>query len=145
MLDADLCGPSIPRLLGSQGQSVSQGPAGWIPVKAACEPKICSISMEFLVQGADEAVVWRGPKKTGISVIFTDKSLIKYKIAMIRQMIGGVDWSDVDLLIVDTPPGTSDEHISLVETLKASPDRKFSSPSSMLCNLKFNRIIEIKL
>lgn len=53
-------------------------------------------------KGKDNAVIWRGPKKN----------------AMIKQFLVDVNWGQLDYLIIDTPPGTSDEHISVVETLK---------------------------
>ena len=59
------------------------------------------MSLGFLLKGRGDAVVWRGPKKT----------------AMIRQFLTDVLWGDLDYLLIDTPPGTSDEHISLAETL----------------------------
>lgn len=60
------------------------------------------MSMAFLTNNKDSAIIWRGPKKHG----------------MIERFITGVDWGSLDELIVDTPPGTSDEHISLVELLR---------------------------
>jgi len=67
------------------------------------------MSLGFLLPRRGDAVVWRGPKKT----------------AMVRQFLSDVFWDDVDYLLIDTPPGTSDEHISLAETLlqKARPDQ----------------------
>jgi len=59
------------------------------------------MSLGFLLRDRGDAVVWRGPKKT----------------AMVRQFLSEVLWGEVDYLLIDTPPGTSDEHISLVETL----------------------------
>lgn len=60
-----------------------------------------SMSLAFLLQSRSSAIVWRGPKKT----------------AMVRQFLTSVLWPPVDYLLIDTPPGTSDEHISLAETL----------------------------
>ena len=62
------------------------------------------MSLGFLLRERDDAVVWRGPKKT----------------AMVRQFLSDVLWGEIDYLLVDTPPGTSDEHISLAETLLKS-------------------------
>lgn len=59
------------------------------------------MSLGFLLRERGDAVVWRGPKKT----------------AMVRQFLSDVLWADLDYLLIDTPPGTSDEHISLAETL----------------------------
>lgn len=60
------------------------------------------MSIGFLLKNRNDAVIWRGPKKT----------------AMIKQFLDDVYWQDLDYLIIDTPPGTSDEHISVMENLK---------------------------
>ena len=70
-----------------------------------------AISLGFLLPSRDSAVVWRGPKKT----------------AMVRQFLSDVMWPDLDYLLIDTPPGTSDEHISLAETLHAQTTTKGSN------------------
>ncbi|KAI9145148.1 P-loop containing nucleoside triphosphate hydrolase protein [Paraphysoderma sedebokerense] len=107
VLDIDLCGPSIPRMFHLDGQQVHQASNGWIPVYADNEKRLGVMSIGFLLQNKDDAIVWRGPKKN----------------AMIRQFLADVYWDDLDYLIIDTPPGTSDEHISLAEYLKSlNPD-----------------------
>lgn len=107
VLDIDLTGPSIPRLFGIESAKVTQAPGGWIPVPVhAADPEagigeLRCMSLGFLLRERGDAVVWRGPKKT----------------AMVRQFLSDVLWGEVDYLLIDTPPGTSDEHISLAETL----------------------------
>ncbi|KAI9047283.1 hypothetical protein LZ554_008733 [Drepanopeziza brunnea f. sp. 'monogermtubi'] len=107
ILDIDLTGPSIPRLLGIESAKVTQAPGGWIPVPvhdgnpAVGIGSLSCMSLGFLLRERGDAVVWRGPKKT----------------AMVRQFLSDVLWGDIDYLLIDTPPGTSDEHISLAETL----------------------------
>eukprot|EP00054_Salpingoeca_dolichothecata_P018207 m.111498 g.111498 ORF g.111498 m.111498 type:complete len:208 (-) comp22783_c0_seq1:175-798(-) len=94
-------------MLGLEKQSVHQCDEGWVPVFADKEQKLSVMSIGFLLKSSDDAVIWRGPKKT----------------AMIGQFLSDVCWNDLDYLIVDTPPGTSDEHLSIVENLKAyKPD-----------------------
>ena len=108
LLDVDLCGPSAPRMvLGDQYSSsvVTKSATGaWIPVYAS--PNLAVMSISFLLQDHDSAVVWRGPRKNGL----------------IQQFLTQVDWTGdtdgLDYLIVDTPPGTSDEHISTVQYLQ---------------------------
>lgn len=102
LLDIDLCGPSIPRLLNLEGRSIHQSPDGWVPVYADPSQNLAVVSIGFLLQDRNDAVVWRGPKKT----------------AMIRQFLTDVCWPQMDYLVIDTPPGTSDEHIAVVETLR---------------------------
>jgi Mrp family chromosome partitioning ATPase len=103
LLDVDLCGPSIPRMLGLQGQEVHQSASGWSPVYV--EDNLGVMSIGFMLPNADDAVIWRGPRKNGL----------------IKQFLTDVDWGALDYLIVDTPPGTSDEHISMVQYLQAGP------------------------
>lgn len=111
LLDVDLTGPSIPRMLGLDGHSVRMGleGQGWVPVRADKEGKLSVMSIGFLLKSKNDAVVWRGPKKT----------------AMIRQFLADVKW-DCDTLIIDTPPGTSDEHIALTELLSPLADKLHS-------------------
>ncbi|BGP03120.1 cytosolic Fe-S cluster assembly factor cfd1 [Rhodotorula toruloides] len=182
LLDVDLTGPSLPRMLGMEGRDVLASEDGWVPVyvdartavqkareqgilpgeeagatngqDAAAGPStstapssqeastyassssappdqpsastsssqpsslhppstasartlsspglLACISIGFLLRSSRESVVWRGPKKD----------------AMVRQFLGEVVWGELDWLVVDTPPGTSDEHISLLESLR---------------------------
>lgn len=74
----------------------------WVPVYHDTDKKLAVMSIGFLLKNRGDAVVWRGPKKT----------------AMIRQFLTDVYWQDIDYLIIDTPPGTSDEHITVMENLK---------------------------
>ncbi|CAM2110695.1 unnamed protein product [Caretta caretta] len=102
LLDIDICGPSIPKIMGIEGEQVHQSGSGWSPVYV--EENLCVMSVGFLLSGPDDAVIWRGPKKNG----------------MIKQFLRDVDWGEIDYLIVDTPPGTSDEHLSIVQYLSSS-------------------------
>ncbi|KAI0094335.1 P-loop containing nucleoside triphosphate hydrolase protein [Irpex rosettiformis] len=100
ILDIDLTGPSIPRMLGLDGHPVHQSSDGWVPVHAdGSEARLVCMSVGFLLKKKEDSVVWRGPKKN----------------AMIRQFLSDVRWGELDYLVIDTPPGTSDEHLSLIE------------------------------
>lgn len=111
ILDIDLTGPSIPRLLNLEDKKVKQAPGGWLPVPVhekntsqdgQKRGSLHALSLAFLLPSRDSAVIWRGPKKT----------------AMIRQFVSDVLWPpNTDYLLIDTPPGTSDEHIAIVEEL----------------------------
>ncbi|KAK7745656.1 cytosolic Fe-S cluster assembly factor cfd1 [Diatrype stigma] len=107
VLDVDLTGPSMPRMFNVENAKVTSAPGGWLPVPVHSENPAAGVgelrcmSLGFLLQSRGDAVVWRGPKKT----------------AMIRQFLSDVLWGELDYLLIDTPPGTSDEHISLAETL----------------------------
>ena len=139
VLDIDLTGPSIPRLFGVEDAKVRQAPGGWLPVVVheagvvvvagdagavagagasarggeegeegqlqrqprRLGPLVC-MSLGFLLRTRGDAVVWRGPKKT----------------AMVAQLLREVRWPDgLRYLLIDTPPGTSDEHIALATAL----------------------------
>uniref|UniRef100_A0A3P9A3Q9 AAA+ ATPase domain-containing protein n=1 Tax=Esox lucius TaxID=8010 RepID=A0A3P9A3Q9_ESOLU len=102
LLDVDICGPSIPRIMGVEGEQVHQSGSGWSPVYV--EDNLAVMSIGFLLSSPDDAVIWRGPKKNG----------------MIKQFLRDVDWGDLDYLVVDTPPGTSDEHLSIVQYLSSA-------------------------
>lgn len=99
LLDVDICGPSVPRMLGIQGQEVHQSSEGWSPIYVNEHLGVMSIG--FLLPNQDDAIIWRGPRKNGI----------------IKQFLSDVNWGKLDALIVDTPPGTSDEHLSIVQYL----------------------------
>lgn len=101
LLDIDICGPSVPRMLGLVGHEVHQSASGWSPVYV--QDNLAVMSVGFMLPSKDDAVIWRGPRKNGL----------------IKQFLTDVVWNELDYLIVDTPPGTSDEHISIVQYLKA--------------------------
>lgn len=65
ILDIDLCGPSIPRMLSIGRPDVHQCDSGWVPVYTDAKKSLALMSIGFLLEDPDEAVVWRGPKKTG--------------------------------------------------------------------------------
>lgn len=98
-MDVDICGPSQPRVLGVNGEQVHQSGSGWSPVYV--DDNLSVMSVGFLLASADDAVIWRGPKKNGL----------------MKQFLADVDWGALDYLLVDTPPGTSDEHLSAVQYL----------------------------
>ena len=98
VLDADITGPSTAKLLGVEASRLSGGPAGIEPVDSR---GLKVISMAFALSGTDSAVVWRGPMK----------------MAAIKQFMSDVNWGDLDFLIIDLPPGTSDEPLSVVQLL----------------------------
>ncbi|KAI5952311.1 hypothetical protein KGF54_003177 [Candida jiufengensis] len=110
VLDIDLTGPSLPRMFGVEHQKVHQSSRGWVPVQVyntANGGSLKLMSLGFLIGDRGNSIVWRGPKKT----------------AMIKQFMKDVIWSgndgeELDYLLIDTPPGTSDEHIAIAEELR---------------------------
>eukprot|EP00727_Mastigamoeba_balamuthi_P010253 m51a1_g5850 putative Nbp35 (358) ;mRNA; f:332148-333482 len=101
LLDVDICGPTVPKMTGKRGEGVMRTPEGFIPVQV--NERLFAMSIGFLVDNENEAVIWRGPRKTGL----------------IQTFVKDVEWGALDFLIVDTPPGTSDEHLSTVQLLKS--------------------------
>jgi len=100
LLDADVTGPSIPHLLSIAEEEVHQSATGWQPVYV--RDNLAAMSIGFMLPSKDDAVAWRGARKTGL----------------LKQFLRDVDWGDyLDWLIIDMPPGTSDEHITLTQAL----------------------------
>ena len=95
ILDADLYGPSIPKLLGIEGQPAIRDDGIFTPHEAH---GLRAMSIGSMLT-KDQAVVWRGPMAT----------------SALRQLLRETDWGDVDLLVIDLPPGTGDIHISLFQ------------------------------
>eukprot|EP00871_Galdieria_phlegrea_P003527 jgi/Galph1/4175/GphlegSOOS_G2840.1 len=101
LLDVDICGPSIPHMCGVESEEVHQSSSGWQPVFV--DDNLSVMSIGFMLPKKDDAVIWRGARKNGL----------------IKQFLKDVDWGAyLDFLIIDSPPGTSDEHITLVQCLK---------------------------
>lgn len=96
LLDLDLHGPSIPTMLGITAPKIEECPMGLIPVESH-GLKVMSIG--FLLESSDDAVAWRGPRKS----------------IMIKHFLRQVAWGELDYLIIDTPPGTGDELMAIIE------------------------------
>ena len=99
ILDADLTGPTVPKMLGLKGNRLQTGPAGISPTEGTLGIKV--VSMDFLLPSDESPVIWRGPLKMGA----------------IRQFLGEVNWGPLDFLLVDLPPGTGDESLSILQLL----------------------------
>ena len=115
VLDIDLCGPTLPRMLGVMDEEVHASNSGWSPI--SCSDNVCLMSAAALLPDENSALIWRGPKKH----------------ALIKQFLMEVDWEALDFLLIDTPPGTSDEHLSIVSLLKGVMDGAIlvTSPQEM--------------
>jgi ATP-binding protein involved in chromosome partitioning len=99
IMDVDLHGPDVPRMLGLQGMVAANETQKLAPMQYSDNVKVMSI--ECLMPNKDDAVIWRGPLKH----------------SAINQFISDVDWGELDFLIVDSPPGTGDEPLSVVQTI----------------------------
>ncbi len=113
LLDADITGPSIPRMFFPTLRHPQSGPVGILPVESKTGIKIMSINL--LLPSEDEAVIWRGP-------------LIS---SAIKQFWGDVLWGDLDYLVVDLPPGTSDASLTVMQSLPLSGVVLVTSPQGL--------------
>ncbi len=102
LLDVDIHGPSVPKMLQLDSSRINVADGVIHPVKKG-EVKVVSIG--FLLKDRDDAVIWRGPMKAGV----------------IKQFLTDVEWGDLDYLVIDSPPGTGDEPLSVCQLLK-NPD-----------------------
>jgi len=101
LLDVDIHGPSVPKLLHVEAGRISAGDSGaMLPVRVDCGGAALSVmSIGFLLRGRDDAVIWRGPMKFGV----------------IKQFLKDVEWGELDYLVVDAPPGTGDEPLTVAQ------------------------------
>ncbi len=99
ILDADIHGPSVAKMLGFEGKPPLMDENGIIPFSV--NSNLVAFSMASLLQSADTPVIWRGPLKMGV----------------LRQFLAEVNWGKLDYLVVDSPPGTGDEPLSIIQLI----------------------------
>ncbi len=99
LMDVDLHGPSVPTLLGLVNARPERAGEGIAPIEYM--PNLSALSMQNLLPDKDDAVVWRGPMKIGA----------------IRQFMGDVEWGELDYLLIDSPPGTGDEPLTIAQDI----------------------------
>lgn len=99
IMDVDLHGPDVPRMLGLKGMLDLSKNNKLNPMRYSENLKV--VSIESLIANKDDAIIWRGP--------------LKY--SAIRQFIGEVEWGELDFLIIDSPPGTGDEPLTIAQTI----------------------------
>jgi len=100
IMDVDMHGPSVPRLLGLLGGGLDTD-RGNMLVPKKYDDNLSVVSMDSLLKDPDQAVLWRGPMKT----------------SAIRQFVSDVNWGELDFLVIDSPPGTGDEHMTVLKTI----------------------------
>ena len=103
LMDVDIHGPDVPRMLGLEGMLDLDANRKLIPIRYS--DRLVAVSLESLIPNKDDAIIWRGPMKHNI----------------IRQFVGDVEWGALDYLIIDSPPGTGDEPLTVAQTI---PDAK---------------------
>jgi ATP-binding protein involved in chromosome partitioning len=99
ILDADLHGPSVAKMLGFEGKRLQGSPEGIIPMSVS--PNLVAVSMASLIETSDAPLIWRGP----------------LKMMALKQFLGEVEWGVLDYLIIDSPPGTGDEPLSICQLI----------------------------
>lgn len=103
LLDVDIHGPSIPKMLHLEDARPEAGEDSILPVQLG-DLKVMSIGL--LLESPDDPIIWRGPAKIGV----------------IKQFLSEVEWGELDYLVIDTPPGTGDEPLTVCQMLLSSAD-----------------------
>jgi Mrp family chromosome partitioning ATPase len=111
LLDVDIHGPSVPKLLGIEDARPTVRDGAIVPMAVA---GIRTMSIGFLLQHGDAATIWRGPMKANV----------------IKQFLKDVEWGDLDYLVIDSPPGTGDEPLSVVQLVENAAGSAVSAPRS---------------
>ncbi len=133
LMDVDLHGPSIPRMLGLKGNI--QGGNGEKAKPIEYLPNLQVISLEPLMgENKDAATIWRGPIKIGV----------------IRQFISDIEWNDLDYLIIDSPPGTGDEPLTVAQTIPGAEALIVTTPQEVALadvrkSISFCRQVNMKI
>ncbi len=99
LLDADIHGPNLPLLMGLEGERALGSEEALLPVEAG--PNLRVMSIGFMLQDSKQPVIWRGPLKG----------------SLLRQFLADVEWGPLDFLIVDNPPGTGDEPLTVAQAI----------------------------
>jgi Mrp family chromosome partitioning ATPase len=114
ILDVDIHGPSVSNLLGlGYGLGVNEAEEKLIPVEYL--PNLHVISIDSLLRDKNTAIMWRGPKKT----------------AAIRRFLSDVQWGGLDFLVIDSPPGTGDEHLTILKTIPEALSIMVTTPQEI--------------
>ena len=130
VMDADITGPSIPRLLGVRNKRVGQNELGILPVES--KDGISVMSLNLLIQNEQQPVIWRGP-------------LIANTV---KQFWEEVFWGDLDYLIIDLPPGTGDVALTVMQSIPINGMLIVSVPQdmvSMIVAKAINMVKEMKI
>jgi Mrp family chromosome partitioning ATPase len=101
IMDVDMHGPSVAGLLGSRACAVRADEVTGRLIPVEFMPNLHFISLASMLPDRDKAVIWRGPKKS----------------AAVLRFIGGTEWGELDFLIIDSPPGTGDEHLTVLKNI----------------------------
>ncbi|WP_138205292.1 Mrp/NBP35 family ATP-binding protein [Haloimpatiens lingqiaonensis] len=114
VLDADITGPSVPRLLGLRGKGVENNEGMMVPVETFDGIKV--MSLNFLTENEDDPVIWRGPMISGV----------------VQQFWTEVLWGNLDYLVIDMPPGTGDVALTVMQSIPISGIVMVSVPQDLV-------------
>ncbi|MFP3983229.1 MAG: P-loop NTPase [Desulfurivibrionaceae bacterium] len=135
LMDVDIHGPDICRMLklNHKLREQKQKKGGLVPpIKADENLKV--ISLEYMMEDRDDSIIWRGP----------------LKVQAIRQFIADIDWGDLDYLIIDAPPGTGDEPLTVAQNIKDAQALVVTTPQNIALadvrkSLNFCKHVELKV
>jgi ATP-binding protein involved in chromosome partitioning len=132
LLDLDIHGPSLAGIMGVKGLLDITADQKVLPKEINANLKV--ISIQSLMQDVDQAVIWRGPAKTGV----------------IRQFLGDVQWGELDYLIIDAPPGTGDEPLSVAQIIPQAKAVIVTTPQDVALadvrkSISFCRTVNLKI
>jgi Mrp family chromosome partitioning ATPase len=133
LIDVDIHGPNLAKMLGAEGRRLE--PSGEDKIIPAMITKNLSVvSVSFFLQETDNPVIWRGP----------------LKMKLIQQFLGDVVWGDLDWLIIDSPPGTGDEPLSVAQLIPATGAVIVTTPQevSLMDSRKavnFARVLKLRI
>jgi Mrp family chromosome partitioning ATPase len=114
LLDVDIHGPNVPKMLGIEGKSFAPGPGGkMLPI--AAPGGVAVVSMAGFIQEQDAPIIWRGP----------------LKMRAIMQFLSDVEWGDLDWLVIDSPPGTGDEPLSVAQLIQSTAALVVTTPQEV--------------
>ncbi len=132
LLDIDLHGPSIPRMFGLHGPLNLTAEREILPHEY--RPNLKIVSIESMLEDADSAIIWRGPLKHGV----------------IKQFLADCRWDDLDFLVIDSPPGTGDESISISRLISDAKALIVTTPQEVALadvrkSINFCRKVELEI
>lgn len=126
IMDADITGPSVPRLLGIEDGKVGGSELGIIPVRSP--EGIDAISLNFFMEDEEQPVIWRGPLIAGA----------------VKQFWTDVIWGELDYLVIDMPPGTGDVALTVMQSMPISGMVMVSTPQDMVSMIVAKSINMVK-
>ncbi len=132
VMDVDLHGPDVPRMLGLEGAPQVNENKKLSPISYSETLK--AISIESFTPNKDDAIIWRGP----------------LKFSAIKQFIGDIDWGDLDFLIIDAPPGTGDEPLTVAQTIADAKAIIVTTPQEVALadvrkSINFCKIVKLEI